>query len=110
VHHAHHVHGYRRVHRAAHAPSAGTGTGTDAGSRAASTEELREALVEARALFQDLTAPVRKDEKALPREKREKTEPRDKTDAAPATTAQTDSSRGRTHAPWAFNRRHVKGS
>ncbi|MCX4909116.1 hypothetical protein [Streptomyces sp. NBC_00878] len=118
VHHAHHVHGYRRVHRAAHAPSAGTGTGTgtgtDAGSgagagRAASTEELREALVEARALFQDLTAPVHKDEEALPREKREKTEPQGKTDAAPATT-RTDSSRGRIHAPWAFNRRHVKGS
>ncbi|MEU6392098.1 hypothetical protein [Streptomyces sp. NPDC046939] len=43
VHHAHHVHGYRRVHEAAH-------TGIGAG-----TEELREAMVEARALFDDLT-------------------------------------------------------
>lgn len=43
VHHGHHVHGYRRVHEAAH-------TGIGAG-----TEELREAMVEARALFDDLT-------------------------------------------------------
>lgn len=103
VHHAHHVHGYRRVHRAAHAPTNGSGAG-----RAAGTEELREALVEARALFQDLTAPARGEEKAL---SRGKSDPREKTDEAPATTrTDTDSSRGRTHAPWALNRRHVKGS
>ncbi|GHH39684.1 hypothetical protein FHS35_006705 [Streptomyces umbrinus] len=109
VHHAHHVHGYRRVHRAAHAPTAGSGAGPAAG-----TEELREALVEARALFQDLTAPARGEDKAL---SRGKTDPRKKTEEAPATTrtdtdtdTNTDSSRGRTHAPWALNRRHVKGS
>ncbi|QQM43609.1 hypothetical protein [Streptomyces liliifuscus] len=101
VHHAHHVHGYRRVHRAAHAPKAGSGAGSAAG-----TEELREALVEARALFQDLTAPVRGEEKALSRGKNES---REETDEAPATT-RTDKARGRTHAPWALNRRHVKGS
>ncbi|MGW3421443.1 hypothetical protein [Streptomyces phaeochromogenes] len=111
VHHAHHVHGYRRVHRAAHAPTAGSGAGPAAG-----TEELREALVEARALFQDLMAPAREDEKALARGKstpREKTGKAGKTEEAPATTrtdTDTDSSRGRTHAPWALNRRHVKGS
>lgn len=114
VHHAHHVHGYRRVHRAAHAPTNGSGAGPAAG-----TEELREALVEARALFQDLTAPDRGDEKALargksaPREKTEKAEKTGKAEEAPAATrtdTNTDSSRGRTHAPWALNRRHVKGS
>lgn len=43
VHHPHHVEGLRTVRRAAHSPSV-------------STEELREALVHARALFEDLTA------------------------------------------------------
>ncbi|MFD9187979.1 hypothetical protein ACFWCA_07125 [Streptomyces phaeochromogenes] len=114
VHHAHHVHGYRRVHRAAHAPTNGSGAGPAAG-----TEELREALVEARGLFQDLTAPDRGEEKALARgksasqEKTEKAEKTGKAEEAPAATrtdTNTDSSRGRTHAPWALNRRHVKGS
>ncbi|MFF3708759.1 hypothetical protein [Streptomyces phaeochromogenes] len=109
VHHAHHVHGYRRVHRAAHAPTAGSG----AGQAASGTEELREALVEARALFQDLTAPARGDEKALARGKSAPQEKTGKAEEAPAATrtdTDTDSSRGRTHAPWALNRRHVKGS
>ncbi|MFI5688258.1 hypothetical protein [Streptomyces sp. NPDC051636] len=53
VHHAGHVHGYRRVHRVAQ-----TGTGTTAeGGTGADTEELREAMVEARALFEELTRP-----------------------------------------------------
>ncbi|MFD9031050.1 hypothetical protein ACFVZW_07870 [Streptomyces sp. NPDC059567] len=43
VHHPHHVEGLRTVRRAVH-------------SKSASTEELREALVHARALFEDLTA------------------------------------------------------
>ncbi|MET7679703.1 hypothetical protein [Streptomyces sp. NPDC005423] len=47
VHHAHHVHGYRRVHSVA-APTAG------ASESQAGTEEMREAMVEARALFEDL--------------------------------------------------------
>ncbi|MGW2339988.1 hypothetical protein [Streptomyces sp. NPDC001661] len=53
VHHGAHVHGYRRVHRAAHArtgPAAESGTGT---------EELREAMVEARPLFDELVGPDR---------------------------------------------------
>ncbi|GAA2456940.1 hypothetical protein [Streptomyces glaucus] len=41
VHHAHHVDGYRRVHRAAHDGGGGT-------------EEMREAMVAARALFDEL--------------------------------------------------------
>ncbi len=48
VHHADHVHGYRSVHRVAYAP-----TGADGDSRAG-TEEMREALIEARKLFEDL--------------------------------------------------------
>ncbi|MFE5484401.1 hypothetical protein [Streptomyces sp. NPDC056527] len=43
VHHPHHVEGLRTVRRAVH-------------SESASTEELRESLVQARALFEDLTA------------------------------------------------------
>ncbi|MGW5650209.1 hypothetical protein [Streptomyces humi] len=48
VHHADHVDGYRRVHRAAVAPVGGA-TGTQAG-----TEEMRRAMIEARSLFEDL--------------------------------------------------------
>ncbi|MEU4272929.1 hypothetical protein [Streptomyces sp. NPDC026092] len=44
VHHPHHVEGLRGLRRAAHTESA-------------TTEQLREALVHARALFEDLTAP-----------------------------------------------------
>jgi hypothetical protein len=44
VHHADHVDGYRHVHRVAHAPDGG-GPGT---------EEMREAMIEAHALFEDL--------------------------------------------------------
>lgn len=46
VHHAEHVEGYRRVHRAARLGPDGS---------AAGTEELRSALLDARALFDDLT-------------------------------------------------------
>ncbi|WP_328365486.1 hypothetical protein OG828_34495 [Streptomyces sp. NBC_00457] len=48
VHHADHVHGYRRIHRVANAS-----VGTDGDARAG-TEEMREALIEARKLFEDL--------------------------------------------------------
>ncbi|MEU3895509.1 hypothetical protein [Streptomyces sp. NPDC045251] len=53
VHHAHHVDGYRRVHRVTHARVDGA---HDAG---AGTEEMRESMVAARALFEDLVGPVR---------------------------------------------------
>ncbi|WP_460108768.1 hypothetical protein [Streptomyces sp. YKOK-J1] len=49
VHHAHHVEGYRRVHRVSQA-----GPGGGVGESAAETEELRTALMDARALFDDL--------------------------------------------------------
>ncbi|MGC0377578.1 hypothetical protein [Streptomyces sp. SAI-229] len=50
VHHAHQVEGYRRVHRVAQARAHDGGAGT---------EEMREALVEARALFEELVRPSR---------------------------------------------------
>ena len=55
VHHAHHVEGYRRVHRVAQAHLDGAHDG------AAGTEEMREAMVEARALFEELVRPSRHD-------------------------------------------------
>lgn len=83
VHHAHHVHGYRRVHGAANAEGGSAGT-----------EEMREAMIEARALFEDLVAADRRDTRA-------DREARAGRDAGP------DRSH---HLPWAFTRRHVKGS
>ncbi|MEW2569077.1 hypothetical protein [Streptomyces sp. NPDC047070] len=99
VHHAHHVNGYRRVHLAAHP--------NGAGADRADTEQLRESLVEARALFEALTtsaAPSARDGRAQLRKA-----DGDGGEEAAGTT-RTDSSRGRSHAPWALNRRHVKGS
>jgi hypothetical protein len=55
VHHADHVDGYRRVHRAARAHTNGTPDGSPG------TEEMREAMVEARALFDDLVSTSRGD-------------------------------------------------
>ncbi|MEV6193703.1 hypothetical protein AB0M19_15070 [Streptomyces sp. NPDC051920] len=55
VHHGHHVHGYRSVHRAA---LARTGGGENGG---VDTEKLREAMLEARDLFDDLLTPTRED-------------------------------------------------
>ncbi|MDG9717179.1 hypothetical protein [Streptomyces sp. DH24] len=55
VHHARHVDGYRRIHRAARANPNGTQDGGPG------TEEMREAMVEARALFDDLVSPSRGD-------------------------------------------------
>ncbi|MFE5815180.1 hypothetical protein [Streptomyces sp. NPDC056479] len=43
VHHAGRVQGYRHIHRVAHAPGDGAGT-----------EEMREAMIEGRALFEEL--------------------------------------------------------
>ncbi|MEU8586782.1 hypothetical protein AB0C59_07200 [Streptomyces sp. NPDC048664] len=60
VHHATHVHAYRRLHRAAHVPAGGAGDGSG-------TEELREALLQARALFEELTAPGRRASKSMSR-------------------------------------------
>ncbi|MET7384916.1 hypothetical protein [Streptomyces sp. NPDC005385] len=53
VHHGHRVHGYRTVHRAAQA-----GTGRDG---TVDTEQMREAMLEARALFEDLMSSNREE-------------------------------------------------
>ncbi|CAL9318235.1 hypothetical protein ABZ568_14945 [Streptomyces olindensis] len=55
VHHAHHVDGYRRVHRAAHLRP------EDARDGGTGTEDMREAMVAARALFEELVRPARHD-------------------------------------------------
>ncbi|MCW7943628.1 hypothetical protein AAW14_16600 [Streptomyces hygroscopicus] len=90
VHHARHVHGYRRLHGAAHAPAADGA----AGSRT-ETEEMREALLEARALFEDLVAPPRG-------------QAADSTEGtARHVPARAD---GRSRLPWTFHRQHAKGS
>ncbi|WP_406435493.1 hypothetical protein OHB00_16075 [Streptomyces sp. NBC_00631] len=52
VHHADHVDGYRRVHRAALAPVGGSPLSQ------AGTEEMRTAMIEARSLFDDLVTPA----------------------------------------------------
>ncbi|TPQ17872.1 hypothetical protein [Streptomyces sporangiiformans] len=116
VHHPHHVHGYRRIHRAAHVSAAHsgtltgtstTGTSTDTltgvGESRAGTEELREAMLEARVLFEDLVTPGRDD---MARHRA------DDATTPPDTPAATRSHRlgNRLHAPWAFNRHHAKGS
>jgi hypothetical protein len=93
VHHGHHVHGYRRVHRAARAPLGGAPEGR------VSTEELRESMVEARDFFEDLMTPAHHDSgrhraTGLSRSRR----------SAPARTG------GRTHLPWALDRRQAKES
>ncbi|MDF3297310.1 hypothetical protein [Streptomyces tropicalis] len=90
VHHAHHVHGYRRVHRAAHAPAGGVP------ADGAGTEDLRESLVEARGLFEQLLSGTGADGN------------RDASGAGerPA-TARTESP---AHQGWALNRRQTKES
>ncbi|MES5821440.1 hypothetical protein [Streptomyces sp. RG80] len=101
VHHADHVHGYRRVHRAAHL----RGDESQDGARSG-TEELREAMVEARALFEDLVGEGRHRESSRTAERAERSERHEKSDGGNR-PARTD---GSGHLPWAFNRRHAKGS
>lgn len=74
VHHAHHVHGYRKVHTAARGQGG--------------TEEMREAMVEARRLFDALVTEHSVD----------------------STRHGRHSTADRGHAPWALPRRHAKGS
>lgn len=74
VHHSHHVQGYRGMHAAARDQSG--------------TEEMREAMVEARGLFEALVSeqPADPDRRRPP------------------------SPDGQGHAPWPLTRRHAKGS
>ncbi|WP_329534384.1 hypothetical protein OG568_34535 [Streptomyces sp. NBC_01450] len=89
VHHGHHVHGYRRVHQATYAPVSDAHGGT---------EELRASVVEARALFEELLAPVRQDAR------------QDTADTAPAGDSAPDERSHRAHVPWAMTSRHAKRS
>ncbi|MDO0934390.1 hypothetical protein QQY66_22915 [Streptomyces sp. DG2A-72] len=77
VHHPAHVHGYRSMHTAARGQSG--------------TEEMREAMVEARSLFEALVAE----------------QPADPDQGSSQTPQSRD---GNGHAPWALNRRHAKGN
>lgn len=97
VHHADHVHGYRRVHAVA---GARANAGRDGDGRE-NTEEMRAAMLDARALFEDLAGPARTRE-----------ESRTPTDESHTHAGQPRDGRGdgRGHLPWAFNRRHAKGS
>ncbi|UUU34277.1 hypothetical protein JIX56_33030 [Streptomyces sp. CA-210063] len=107
VHHAHHVHGYRRVHLAAHSNGAAPGTGTGTG-----TEEMREAMIEARALFEDLVTPDRRDARAdragsAGREGLGHRHGKARRDERDGTAAD---GRHRSHLPSVLTRRHAKGS
>ncbi|MDX3248892.1 MULTISPECIES: hypothetical protein [unclassified Streptomyces] len=102
VHHARHVHGYRRVHRVARVHMTGAGnrggaTGvTDAGGvddgRAPGTEDMRAAMVEARALFDDLVGPAHRDSGRHRAQQ----------------PARGDRSRSGHHLPWGFHRHQAK--
>ena len=90
VHHAHQVQGYRHVHRVAHARVSEGAEGGGPG-----TEEMREAMVEARGLFEELTGPVERRHGGLPEKARQ-------------SRRGADGHRG--HLPWGFTGRHAKGS
>lgn len=92
VHHADHVDGYRQVHRVAHAATGAGPDGTGAG-----TEELRSALLGARALFEDLTSTEPGRHRAPTGTGRS---------ASPAATR----SHARSHTPWAPHRSRPKES
>jgi hypothetical protein len=102
VHHADHVQGYRRVHRAAHLRG---DEGQDGGR--AGTEEMREAMVEARALFEDLVGHNGRPHESSRQAERSEQAPRQEQSDGGDHPARND---GRGHLPWTFTRRHAKGS
>lgn len=91
VHHADHVDGYRHLHRVARAGADG------AGGAGAGTEEMRSALLGARALFDDLTSTEPGRHRA----------PAGADRAAPPAPSR---SHARSHAPWAAHRSRPKES
>ncbi|MFI8216632.1 hypothetical protein [Streptomyces sp. NPDC085932] len=97
VHHAHHVDGYRRVHRAAHLRA------EDARDGGQGTEDMREAMVAARALFEELVRPGRHDGG---RHEENRHEGHHRAGRNGGRKAET---RGG-HMPWAMNRRQAKES
>jgi hypothetical protein len=139
VHHGHHVHGYRRVHRAALARTGGGQNGVD-------TEQMREAMLEARDLFDDLLTSTRQDaspagardtdevseppaarpertrrfgmtkdvrgtEPAQTTESAERAESSDSAENTESTeSTETSTPDTRSPLPWSFTRRQAKGS
>jgi hypothetical protein len=97
VHHAHHVDGYRRVHRAAHLRA------EDARDGGQGTEDMREAMVAARALFEELVRPGRHDGGRHEEDRHEGHH------RAGLNGGRKDPGRGG-HMPWAMNRRQAKES
>ncbi|MBL1104702.1 hypothetical protein JK361_08850 [Streptomyces sp. 5-8] len=91
VHHADHVDGYRQVHRVA------TGADGGAGEDGTRTEEMRSALLGARALFDDLTSADSGRHRAPGGTGRS---------TAPAGSR----SHARSHTPWALHRSRPKES
>ncbi|MGW2784596.1 hypothetical protein ACWC3X_25560 [Streptomyces populi] len=128
VHHGHHVHGYRRVHRAA---LARTGGDRDGG---ADTEQLREAMLEARDLFDHLMTPDRQDASrgrargtddasdsqtarpertrrfALTKDARRTESAGTAKDSEDAEDTRTSAPDTRSHLSWSFTGRQAKGS
>ncbi|MFF7314699.1 hypothetical protein [Streptomyces sp. NPDC008137] len=101
VHHAHHVDGYRRVHRAAHLRE------TDARDGGTGTEDMREAMVAARALFEELVRPGRHDGGAGRHEGGQHEDGHRR--AGQNGGRKAANTRGG-HMPWALNRRQAKES
>ncbi|MEV0242765.1 hypothetical protein AB0I06_22925 [Streptomyces sp. NPDC050674] len=101
VHHAHHVDGYRRVHRAAHLRA------EDARDGGQGTEDMREAMVAARALFEELVKPARHDG-GHTAGRHEETR-HDGHERAGLNGGRKAPARGG-HMPWAMNRRQAKES
>lgn len=100
VHHASRVQGYRHVHRVANAPLGAEGDGPD-------TEELREALLEARGLFEELVAQAPQD---TGRHRAERAERHDRAVESGREERATARPAHRTHLPWGLTRGHAKGS
>ncbi|GHC60013.1 hypothetical protein ACFYN9_04030 [Streptomyces collinus] len=98
VHHAHHVDGYRRVHRAAHLRA------EDARDGGQGTEDMREAMVAARALFEELVKPARHDGGGHTGGRHDHGRERAALDGG-----RKAPTRGG-HMPWAMNRRQAKES
>ncbi|MCT9081550.1 hypothetical protein [Streptomyces fulvoviolaceus] len=94
VHHADHVHGYRRVHRVARTRASGAQTQEQDGG-GGGTEEMRAAMVEARALFEDLVGPARSREESRTPTEKSHTHEGESRDAR---------SNGRAHLPWVSTR------
>ncbi|WP_432096353.1 hypothetical protein [Streptomyces sp. bgisy100] len=111
VHHAEQVGGYRRIHAAARGVTDGRAetagrTGTE--SRTTETEELREALVGARALFEQLVTSHPRDHRGRNRPAgrftaRGRAAARDRAAADRAGSGKPNT--GRLHLPWAMNQR-----